>query len=150
MKIVIVYASVHHGNTRKVIEAIAGEYEVDLVDAVQVKEKDLSGYDLIGFASGVYAFNLHKSIISFAEANLPEKKNIFLISTSAMNKDFSGSFMKAIEGKGATVVGKFSCQGYNTFGPFKLVGGTGKGHPDEKDISEAKAFYKGLLEKYTV
>lgn len=149
VKTVIVYASVHHGNTKKVVDAIAKEYEVDLVDAAQVKEKDLREYDLIGFASGVYAFNLHQSIISFAGANLPENKKIFLISTSAMNKDFSGSLMKAIAGKNAAVLGKFSCQGYNTFGPFKLVGGTGKGHPDEKDIAEAAAFYKAVLEKAT-
>ena len=53
MKSVIVTASVHHGNTRKVVDAIAKEFEVDIIDATQVKEKDLSGYDLIGFASGV-------------------------------------------------------------------------------------------------
>lgn len=146
MKNVIVYASVHHGNTKKIADAIANEYEVDLVDATKVKEKDLSEYDLIGFASGVYGFNLHRSIIDFAAENLPANKRIFIITTSAMNKDFSRSIMRAIENRGAEVVGKFSCQGYNTFGPFKLVGGTGKGHPDEKDISEAVAFYKRISE----
>lgn len=145
MKTVIVTASVHHGNTRKLVDAIAKECEVDIVDAITVKQQDLSEYDLIGFASGVYGFNLHQEIIRFAAENLPENKKIFLMTTSAMNKDFSQSFMQAIEGKNATVVGKFSCHGYNTFGPFKLVGGTSKGHPDEKDIAEAVAFYKGLI-----
>lgn len=45
MKSVIVTASVHHGNTRKVVDAIANEFEVDVIDAIKVKEKDLSGYD---------------------------------------------------------------------------------------------------------
>ena len=145
MKTAIVYASVHHGNTRKVVDAIAKEFEVDIIDATKVKETDLSGYDLIGFASGVYGFNLHQSIISFASVNLPVDKKIFLITTSAMNKVFSQSFMQSIEGKNATVVGKFSCHGYNTFGPFKLVGGTSKGHPDDKDISDAIEFYRGII-----
>ena len=92
-------ASVHHGNTRKVVDAIANEFEVDVIDATQVKERDLSGYDLIGFASGVYGFNLHQSIINFASVNLPAHKNIFLLTTSAMNKNFSQSFMQAIERK---------------------------------------------------
>lgn len=35
----IVYASVHHGNTRKVVEAIAKECEVELIDAAQVKKR---------------------------------------------------------------------------------------------------------------
>lgn len=145
MKAVIITASVHHGNTRKVVDAIANEFDVDVIDATQVKEKDLSEYDLIGFASGVYGFNLHQSIISFASNNLPSNKDIFLLTTSAMNKDFSQSFMQAIEGKNANVVGKFSCHGYNTFGPFKLVGGTSKGHPDDKDIADAIEFYRKLL-----
>lgn len=52
MKAAIIYASVHHENTKKVVEAIAGENVVDLIDATKEKERDLSGYDLIGFASG--------------------------------------------------------------------------------------------------
>ena len=52
MKAAIIYASVHHENTKKVVEAIAGENAVDLIDATKEKERDLSGYDLIGFASG--------------------------------------------------------------------------------------------------
>lgn len=35
MKTVIVYASVHHGNTKKLVEKIAEECKVDLIDAVQ-------------------------------------------------------------------------------------------------------------------
>ncbi|MCQ2549720.1 MAG: flavodoxin family protein [Lachnospiraceae bacterium] len=145
MKCIIVTASVHHGNTKKIVDAIAKEFDVDIVDATSVKEKDLTEYDLIGFASGVYGFNLHKAIIEFATKNLPDNKKIFLISTSAMNKDFSQSFMDAIATKNPTVAGKFSCHGYNTFGPFKLVGGTSKGHPDEKDIANAIDFYKEMI-----
>ena len=51
MKIAIIFASVHHGNTRKVVEQIAQNNDVDLIDATQEKEKDLSEYDRIGFAS---------------------------------------------------------------------------------------------------
>lgn len=50
MKIAIIFASVHHGNTRKVVEQIAQNNDVDLIDATQEKEKDLSEYDRIGFA----------------------------------------------------------------------------------------------------
>ena len=53
MKTAIIYASVHHGNTKKIIDEIAKTNEVDLIDAIQVTEKELSCYDLIGFASGV-------------------------------------------------------------------------------------------------
>ena len=42
------------------------------------------------------------------------------------------------------VIGKFGCKGYDTFGPFKLVAGIAKGHPDEEDIKNIVEFAKGL------
>ena len=39
--IVIIYASTHHGNTKKVVDAIAEECGVELVDATTVHEKDV-------------------------------------------------------------------------------------------------------------
>lgn len=147
MKTIIICASVHHKNTVKLVDAIAKEYEVEVVDATKVTEKDLHSYDLIGFASGIYGFNFHQSILNFASVNLPANKKVFLISTSAMNKDFSKSLVQIIEDKNCEVVGKYSCHGYNTFGPFKIVGGTSKGHPDDKDIASAVEFYKNLIKR---
>jgi len=145
MKTIIVYASIHHGNTKKVVDAIAKENEVEIVDATAVREKDLSDYDLIGFASGIYAARFHQDIAAFAQKNLPQDRKIFYIMTSAMNRDCSKSMDDLLKDKHATVVGRFSCKGYNTFGPFKLIGGTAKGHPDETDLKNAVAFYRGLI-----
>lgn len=77
MKTAIVYASVHHGNTKKIVEEIAKDQNVDLVDATQVKEKDLLGYDVIGFASGIYYGKFHQAVLNFASVNLPQKKRYF-------------------------------------------------------------------------
>ena len=144
-KTAIVYASTHHGNTKKVVDAIAREFEVDLIDATVTAEKDLSEYELIGFASGIYAAQFHQQIKNFAQANLPQNKKIFFIMTSAMNKDFSKSMAESIKGKNAEIVGKFTCPRYNTFGPFKLIGGTAKGRPDENDLKDAVEFYRTLV-----
>ena len=145
MKCCIVYASTHHGNTKKVVDAIANEFDVELIDATQVQKKDLSEYDLIGFASGIYAAQFHQQVKNFAHENLPQDKKIFYIMTSAMNKDFSKSMAESVKDKNAEVVGKFTCHGYNTFGPFKLVGGTSKGHPDENDLTDAVEFFRNLI-----
>ena len=42
MKTAIVYASVHHGNTKKIIDEIAKTNDVELIDATQMVEKDLA------------------------------------------------------------------------------------------------------------
>ncbi len=44
----------------------------------------------------------------------------------------------------AKILGEFGCFGFNTFGPFKLIGGIAKGHPDKTDIDNVLAFYKGI------
>ncbi len=143
MKSVIIYASVHHGNTQKVVEAIAKECSVELVNAVDVKEKDLSEYDLIGFASGIFYGKFHQAVLNFASVNLPQDKNVFLMMTQGGTGGFD-SIEEVLKGKNAKIVDRFSCKGYDTFGPFKLVGGIAKGHPDERDLADAVAFYKRL------
>ena len=82
--------------------------------------------------------------MEFARANLPQDKKIFYLMTSAMNRDFSKSMKDAVRGKNATVAGSFHCSGYNTFGPFKLIGGTSKGHPDAQDLKDAVRFYREI------
>ena len=143
MKTVIIYASVHHNNTKKIVDVIADEYGVDIIDAAKITEKDLSGYDLIGFASGIYFGKMHQAVINFAEVNLPENKDVFLICTYG-GKPVFDSIKGIIKEKQGRIVGEFSCKGYGTFGPFKLIGGISKGHPDKNDLDNAKAFFKGL------
>ena len=54
-KTAIVYYSQHHGNTKKVLDAIASyDNDVTLIDVTEKHEVDLTGYDRIGFASGIY------------------------------------------------------------------------------------------------
>ena len=143
MRKVIVYASVHHGNTEKLVKGIAEECQVDLIDAVKQPNADLNSYDMIGFASGIYFSKFHQSILELAEKNLPDDKKIFLIWTYGGSANYK-SIEQILDKKHASVVGKFGCKGYDTFGPFKLVGGIAKGHPDEEDMKNAVDFVKGL------
>ena len=74
MKTAIVYFSTHHGNTEKLVEAIAEKNEVTLIDVTSDKKADLTEFDRIGFASGIYFSSFSKQILSFAEENLSEGK----------------------------------------------------------------------------
>lgn len=147
MKTAIVYYSQHHGNTKKLLDAIkAADPSVDLIDVAEKPDADLSSYDRIGFASGIYYSNFAKQIISFADAHLPEKKDIFYIYTHGAPK---GDFLKAMreiaDKKHCNELGEYRCQGFDTFGPFKLLGGIAKGHPTEEEIRKAVEFYHGIL-----
>lgn len=143
MRKAIVYTSVHHGNTEKLVKRIAEECQVDLIDAIKQMNADLNDYDMIGFASGIYYSKFHQSILKFSEENLSADKKVFLICTYGGSANYK-SIEQILDKKRSKVIGKFGCKGYDTFGPFKLVGGIAKGHPDEEDIKNAVEFVKVL------
>ena len=148
MKTVICYYSSHHGNTRKVVEAMAEEGGAALVDLSTQPEAALEEYDLIGFASGIYAFSFHPSVVKLARERLPRGKRVFCVYTYGGAKGTGAKEIARIaQEKGCVMLGEVGCRGYNTFGPFKLVGGTGKGKPDENDLQRARAFMRGILDR---
>ena len=143
-KTIILYFSQHHGNTEKLVQAI-GKNAVRIVEISKAKDLDLKEYDLIGIASGIYGGNFGKPMMSYVQEHLPEGKDIFLLYTYAKKMGhYTNGIRKIIEEKKGNIVGEYSCQGYNTFGPFKLIGGTGKNHPTKEEIEGAVSFYKKL------
>jgi len=142
----IIYYSKHHGNTKKLLDAIAAaDPEVELVDATEKHELDLRRYDRIGFASGIYYGKFAEQVINFAKVNLPLEKNVFFIATAGNpTKSCFNSIVAVAEEKRAKELGRYISKGFDTFGPFKLVGGLQKGHPTDDEIQGAVEFYKGL------
>ena len=148
MKTVICYYSRHHGNTLKVLKAMGQMGETDFVDVTAGHDVHLEDYSCIGFASGIYGFEVHKAVVEFARQHLPRGKQVFFVYTYGGIK---GTGAKALEivarEKDCTILGEFSCKGYDTFGPFKIVGGIAKGHPDQTDLEQAKAFYQKIRQR---
>ncbi len=146
MATAIIYYSKHHGNTKKVLDAIATLHsDVELVDATVKHELDLSKYDRVGFASGIYYGKFAEQILNFAKVNLPTGKDVFFIATAGnpMKNNFN-AIAEITEGKHCKELGRYITKGFDTFGPFKLIGGLQKGHPTEEEIEGAVKFYKGL------
>lgn len=54
MKTAIIYYSKHHGNTKKLLDAIKATNEIDLIDVTEGTSVELAVYDRIGKASGIY------------------------------------------------------------------------------------------------
>ena len=145
MKTAICYYSRHHGNTLKVLQAMAEEGDVDLIDVTTRQAVQLEGYDCVGFASGVYFGKFHEGVTAFARQYLPLGKPVFFACTYGAAKGNGFKKLTSIAGeKGCPVLGTFGCRGYDTFGPWKLVGGIAKGHPNARDLDKARAFYREI------
>ncbi len=150
MKTLIIYFSLHHGNTEKVAKAMANVLDADLLRVEQVDINMLAEYDLIGFGSGVYFGKFHKSLLELVD-KLPrlENKRTFIFSTSGLRKiPFIHDFAKPLKGKlkqkGLNIVGEFSCRGFDTSQAAKIIGGINRGRPDEKDLKQAEIFARSL------
>lgn len=147
MKTAIIYYSKHHGNTKKLLDAIkkASTDEITLFNASETSRANLEAYDRIGFASGIYYSKFDKRVLSFAKNNTPNGKDVFFIYTYGTEKPgYTKSIREALSGTNANIIGEYGCLGFNTFGPFKLIGGMAKNHPDQTDIDKAIAFYETL------
>lgn len=145
MKTAIIYYSKHHENTKKLLDAIAESNDVTLIDVTKDPTADLSEYDCIGFASGIYYSKFQKALLTYAKEYMPENKKTFFIYTYGAQKDgYTKAISEAVQKHNARILGEFGCYGFNTFGPFKLIGGIAKGHPNKTDIDNALSFYRGL------
>jgi flavodoxin len=150
MKALIIYISVHHGNTERVAKVMANTLDADLLQLKQTDASMLEQYDLIGFGSGIYFGKHHGSLLDFVD-KLPmlRNKKAFFFSTSGLRKipfvhDFDKPLRKKLQQKGFDIIGEFSCRGLDTYRATKLVGGVNKGRPNAEDLRKAEGFAKSL------
>ena len=145
MKTAVCYYPPNHGIPGRFREAMAGEGNLDLIDVTTRQTVRLEEYNCIGFASGIYGFDFQKAVVEFARQYLPQGKPVFFVYTYGGAKGSGAkSVAKIAREKNCPVLGEFSCKGYDTFGPFKLIGGIAKRHPDARDLENARKFYRKI------
>lgn len=146
MKTLIIYDSFHHGNTKKVAEAMADVLQAKLLRYDKVDAYNIIDYDLVGFGSGIYHGKPQNEFIEFIK-NLPDIKNrkAFVFTTSGNGKEeYNKELKETVSAGGFEIVGSFSCKGFDTWGPLKIIGGKNKGRPTNEDLENAKMFAASL------
>lgn len=153
-KIAIVYISIHHKNTEKLAIAMATELNAELLTIREARKTDLSKYDLIGFGSGIYEADFHRTILDIVENSELKNKNVFIFSSSGVKQTrilknrFNTNIVNTLSRKQANILGSFSCRGWDTAGPLiRLFGGVNKNRPNKKDLNRAREFSKEILKR---
>lgn len=150
MRCVIIYASSHHMNTAKVVDAVAGASSC--IEAIPLEDLDpnvLGDCDIIGFATGIFYGKPDSELLRAIESNaetISGKKAFCIVTSGRGLESYATGFCEILRGQGLDVRGGYQCRGYDTFGPFKLVGGISKGHPDDADIAGAIEFVSSIID----
>lgn len=150
MEILIIISSTHMGNTRKIAEAMAQTVPATIVEFENISDYDLDDYDIVGFGSGIYFGKHDTKIMEFVKKACDEKAYAFVFSTSGSSNFEKNNkpLVDLLKRKNKIVLGWFGCKAFDKFGPFKLVGGINKGHPNEKDFKDAQKFIENVVENY--
>lgn len=153
LKTIIVYRSKHHGNTKKLVDAIVAAHpDIDTIDVGELGKNeypDLSPYHVIMMASGIYYGNFDKDLLRVADHCLRDGDKVVGLMTYGGQAKFNGRDLDGVcRMKFANLLCMYGCPGFDTYGPFKFVGGMNKGRPNQEDIDGAVAFYDRLVKDY--
>lgn len=146
-KTMILYRSPHHGNTKKLLDAIRRAYpDVALYKAGE-EAFDASAFDTVGIASGVYHGMPHQSVCQALGGIAGNGRRAFAVYTCGARQGgkYGERFMALLRDRGFDPCGFYFCVGHDSFGPFRMIGGINKNRPDEDEIAGAAAFYKDTV-----
>jgi flavodoxin len=154
MSALLICASRHHGNTRKVADRIGAVLNARIVAPAEVTAADVDAADLVGFGSGVYWMSVDPSLTDLVQSLEPRPRGAaFVYATSGMPETplrrYTRGLADRLEVRGFTVAPEiFHCRGLDTMGPFALVGGMNRGHPTAHDLDAAEAFAHRIRDRY--
>ncbi len=101
MKALIIYKSIHLGNTKKIAEVMAKRLSADLTEPEAFDLNKIVDYDLIGFGSGIYSDKHHQSLLDLVDRlpDLKEKKSVCIFNSSYCNPKISQNNQAKTPGK---------------------------------------------------
>ena len=81
MKVLIIYKSMHHQNTYRLVKHLHDKYGYDLINVDEINDStNFDEYIYIGIASGIYGFEFSKEITELIKkGRIKIKKCLFFI-----------------------------------------------------------------------
>lgn len=155
MKCLIVFFS-QTNSTRKIAESIgqtiaAYGWDVDLKNIKYDKVDNVKEYDLLGFGTPVYYYRLPFLVKDYLES-LPDLNNkaVFsFISYGSYFFDVPTEIKNILKDKNTVNIGFFAARGADKYlGYLKQGVLFSEGHPNKKELTQAKKFAQSLMESF--
>lgn len=146
-RVLIVCESTHHGNTKRVADAMASVLKAEVRTAAEVTPEMIDQYDLVGWGSGIYFARHSEKLREMAGKLAVRPRKAFVFSTAGLpflSWWFHAALRGILRNRGCELVGDFCCGGWDTVGPLKWLGGIERSHPNAKDLERAEAFARSI------
>ena len=139
MRTIILYASRHHGNTKKLVDAIVEAHpEIDTLDVKTLGKNEypnLHEYHLIGVATGIYYSEIDKDMARVLTNVLQPQDKVFgLMTYGGKNKWYGKDIDGICRMRQAIFMGVYGC--------------VQKGHPTAEEIKGAVDFFDKIEDEY--
>ena len=126
MRTIILYASRHHGNTKKLVDAIVEAHpEIDTLDVKALGKNEypnLHEYHLIGVATGIYYSEIDKDMARVLTNVLQPQDKVFgLMTYGGKNKWYGKDIDGICRMRQAIFMGVYGCPGFDTWGLARLL-----------------------------
>jgi flavodoxin len=159
----VVVSSHHHKNTEKVAGVVANVLGAEVQIPRDCDPEELREYDLVGFGSGIDSNRHYEALLQLADELPPvSKKKAFIFSTCGIPVSIAGegsvrkyaekshsTLREKLISRGYTIIGEYSCAGFNTNSFLRLFGGLNKGRPNAEDLGRAEEFARTLMTRET-
>ncbi|WP_167955265.1 flavodoxin domain-containing protein [Anaerosporobacter faecicola] len=148
-EVIIICQSMYHGNTKKIADAMGRVLHCEVISCERAKKMDLSSYACVGLGSGIYFTSHHPAIMEIAKTLQPQQA-AFIFSThgAPIQGKYHEPLKTILKKNGVSVVGEYSCRGYDCTGPYNLYHGGNKGKPNEADLRRAEKFIHKRFPQY--
>jgi flavodoxin/ferredoxin len=151
MKIAIVYFS-QTGNTRKVAEAIAEEFEQAGHDTACFSIKDaasenLKKFDLIGLGTPTFESHAPTPVKDYIQSlpMLSGRRSFVFATCGGASGNVLFDIAKRLKGKGSEVIGELLVIG-EVHHPAPCIVGKSPGRPNLEDLNNAKRFASAMIQ----
>lgn len=150
MSALVICASKHHGNTRRVADRIGGVLGAPVMTPGEVTVEQIDAADLVGFGSGVYWMAFDPDVIRLVSGlSAKPRGTAFVYATSGLPETplrrYTLDLADRLTECGFQLAPEaFLCRGLDTMGPLRLIGGVNKGRPDDTDLLRAEVFAQRL------
>ena len=102
------------------VRAVAERIHADTVDLLRDALPDLTGYDCVFFASGIYFNTFHRSLMDVIGRTAFDGKRACLLYTCGLRyRDYARPAARLLVRQGAAYGGSFGCRGLDTYGMLK-------------------------------